>query len=155
MGNRKRYQERLDLIIEWYPRNMYIKGREEWEWHRKTYGDQKDFGYKDFISMFTAGKFCPEEWIRLFKEAGAGYIFPVAERHDGFQMYRSELSEYNAWNMGPHKDVLGELKEEAERQGLYFYTSNHRAEHWFFMGHGREFESDNGIVQTFYGKAAA
>lgn len=127
---------------EWYPRNMYIKGQEEWEWHRRTYGEQKDFGYKDFIPMFTAKNFCPEEWIQLFKGAGARYIFPVAEHHDGFQMYRSGLSKYNAWDMGPHRDILGELKEEAERQGLYFCTSNHRAEHWFFMGHGKEFESD-------------
>lgn len=80
--------------------------------------------------------------MQLFKEAGAKYIFPVSEHHDGFQMYRSELSKYNAWDMGPHRNILGELKEEAERQGLYFCTSNHRAEHWFFMGHGREFESD-------------
>lgn len=127
---------------EWYPRNMYIKGREEWEWHRKTYGEQKDFGYKDFIRMFKAEKFRPKEWIHLFKEAGARYIFPVAEHHDGFQMYRSELSRYNAWDMGPHRDIIGELKEEAERQGLHFCTSNHRAEHWFFMSHGKEFDSD-------------
>lgn len=121
---------------------MYIPGREEWEWHRKNYGEQKDFGYKDFIPMFTAEKFCPEEWVRLFREAGARYLFPVAELHDGFQMYQSSLSRYNAWEMGPHRDVLGELKEAAERQGLYFCASNHRAEHWFFLGHGREFDSD-------------
>ena len=127
---------------EWYPRNMYIRDGEEWEWHRKNYGEQKDFGYKDFIPMFTAEQFRPGEWIDLFKEAGARYIFPVAEHHDGFQMYRSELSKYNAWDMGPHRDILGELKEEAERQGLHFCTSNHRAEHWFFMGHGKEFDSD-------------
>lgn len=127
---------------EWYSRNMYIREKEEWEWHRKTYGEQKDFGYKDFIPMFTADKFNPEEWIRLFKEAGARYIFPVAEHHDGFQMYRSALSKYNAWDMGPHRDIIGELKEEAESQGLRFCTSSHRAEHWFFMGHGKEFDSD-------------
>ncbi len=127
---------------EWYARNMYIKGREEWEWHRKTYGGQKDFGYKDFIPLFTAEKFCPKEWISLFQKAGARYIFPVAEHHDGFQMYKSALSRYNAWNMGPHRDILRELKQECEKQGLYFCTSSHRAEHWFFMGHGKEFDSD-------------
>ena len=37
---------------EWYSRNMYIKGGEEWEYHRKVYGDQKDFGYKDFIPLY-------------------------------------------------------------------------------------------------------
>lgn len=43
---------------------------------------------------------------------------------------------------GVEKDILGELKEAAEEQGLHFCTSSHRAEHWFFMGHGKDFDSD-------------
>lgn len=127
---------------EWYSRNMYIKGMPAFEHHVKTYGEQKEFGYKDFIPMFTAKAFDPKEWMDLFKTAGAGYIFPVAEHHDGFQMYESELSDWNAVNMGPKRDILGELKEEAQKQNIIFCTSSHRAEHWFFMGHGKEFDSD-------------
>ena len=127
---------------EWYSRNMYIQGTPEFDYHRKTYGPQKDFGYKDFIPLFRAEHFDPKEWIRLFKEAGARYIFPVAEHHDGFQMYRSALSPWNSFEMGPKRDVIGELKREAEKEGLHFCTSSHRAEHWWFMGHGKEFDSD-------------
>ena len=39
---------------EWYSRNMYIEGMKPYEHHIKTYGPHKDFGYKDFIPMFTA-----------------------------------------------------------------------------------------------------
>ena len=39
---------------EWYSRNMYIQGTAEFEHHRKTYGEHKEFGYKDFIPIFTA-----------------------------------------------------------------------------------------------------
>ena len=39
---------------EWYSRNMYIKGMPAYEYHRKVYGDQKDFGYQDFIPLFRA-----------------------------------------------------------------------------------------------------
>ena len=127
---------------EWYSRNMYRKGTESFEHHRKTYGEQKDFGYKDFIPLFTAKNFDPGEWMALFREAGAGYVFPVAEHHDGFQMYKSGLSDWNAFAMGPKRDILGELKAAAEKEGIQFCTSSHRAEHWFFMGHGREFDSD-------------
>ena len=73
---------------------MYIEGMPAYEHHINAYGSQKDFGYKDFIPMFHAEKFDPAEWVRLFKEAGAGYVFPVAEHHDGFQMYKSELSHW-------------------------------------------------------------
>ena len=127
---------------EWYPRTMYIQGTDEFAHHVKTYGPQKNFGYKDFIPLFKAEKFDPDEWIRLFREAGAGYVFPVAEHHDGFQMYRSDLSEWNAYDKGPGRDVLGELKAAAEKQDMIFCFSTHRAEHWFFMGHGKEFDSD-------------
>lgn len=127
---------------EWYPRNMYMKEKEEWQYHRKTFGEHTSFGYKDFIPLFTAKKFVPEEWAKLFKEAGAKYVFPVAEHHDGFQMYRSEISKYNAYDMGPRRDLLGELKEALEKEELVFAASSHRAEHNFFLGHGREFESD-------------
>ena len=147
-------QQRLGIFIhwgvysvpayanEWYSRNMYIQGTSEFDHHVKTYGPHKEFGYKDFIPMFTAEDFDPEEWVELFRQAGAGYFFPVAEHHDGFQMYDSELSDWNAAKMGPKRDVLGELSRAAEKAGLKFCTSSHRAEHWFFMGHGKEFESD-------------
>lgn len=127
---------------EWYSRNMYIQGTKEYEHHIKTYGAHKDFGYKDFIPMFKAENFNPKEWIELFKESGAEYVMPVAEHHDGFQMYDSDLSEWNAKNMGPKRDILGELTKECENAGLVNCASSHRVEHWFFMGHGRELESD-------------
>ena len=68
---------------EWYSRNMYVQGSEEYNHHIETYGPHKDFGYKDFIPMFTAPEFDADEWVSLFKEAGARYIVPVAEHHDG------------------------------------------------------------------------
>ncbi len=127
---------------EWYPRNMYIQGKPEFQHHVETYGPHKDFGYKDFIPMFRAEKFDAEAWMSLFQEAGARYVVPVAEHHDGFQMYKSELSHWNAAEMGPCRDVVGELREAAERHGIVLCASSHRIEHWFFMGHGKEFDSD-------------
>ena len=127
---------------EWYSRNMYIQGSKEYDHHVKTYGKHTEFGYKNFIPMFTADRFDPDQWAELFAEAGANYVVPVAEHHDGFQMYRSEVSHWNAYEMGPERDVLGELKESFTRKGLQTGASSHRVEHWFFMGHGREFESD-------------
>ena len=127
---------------EWYSRNMYMQGSREFEHHVKTYGNHKDFGYKDFIPHFQAEKFDAMEWVQLFQQAGAQYMIPVAEHHDGFQMYRSDLSKWNAYEMGPKKDVLGELTQAAHGLGLVTGASSHRVEHWFFMGHGKEFESD-------------
>lgn len=140
---------------EWYPRSMYDKNCREFEHHRKTYGEHKDFGYKDFIPMFKAEKFDPAQWISLFKKAGIKYVMPVAEHHDGFPMYETEFNRWNAKDMGPCRDVVGELKAECERQGLTLCVSTHRAEHYFFLNMGRTFESDvNGEeYRDFYGPA--
>ena len=127
---------------EWYSRNMYIQGSPEFDHHVKTYGPQNEFGYKDFIPMFKAEKFDPKKWADLFKDAGAQYVVPVAEHHDGFQMYQSEISHWNAFEMGPKRDVLGELKAAFAENGMQTGASTHRVEHWFFMGHGKEFDSD-------------
>ena len=66
----------------------------------------------------------------------------MAEHHDGFQMYESGLSCWNAAQMGPKRDVLGQLQAAAQEQDVVFCASSHRAEHWFFMSHGREYDSD-------------
>lgn len=127
---------------EWYPRNMYIKDSEEYKHHIEAYGKHTEFGYKDFIPMFKAEKFNPEEWAELFSQAGAKYAVPVAEHHDGFQLYKSDISEWNSFEKGPCRDILGELKQACENKGIITGASSHRAEHWFFLSGGKEFESD-------------
>ena len=127
---------------EWYPRMMYMKGSRAYEHHREVYGPQSEFGLKDFIPMFRAEHFDADRWVDVFKKSGAQYVVPVAEHHDGFQMYDSELSSYNAVQMGPKKDIVGSLKKSAEAAGLVFGVSSHRIEHFFFLGGGREFDSD-------------
>ncbi|GHU22740.1 alpha-L-fucosidase [Spirochaetia bacterium] len=127
---------------EWYPRSMYIEATPEYQHHIKTYGPHKSFGYKDFIPLYTMEHFDANEWAAELKNAGAKYIVPVAEHHDGFQMYKSSISLFNAANMGPKKNLLGDLKNAIENNGLVFGASSHRAEHWFFLRHGKLFDSD-------------
>jgi alpha-L-fucosidase len=133
---------------EWYPRNMYMLGTPEFEHHVATWGRQRDFGYKDFIPLFKAERFEPESWMRLFEEAGARFVMPVAEHHDGFQMYDSAISEWNAARMGPKRDVLGQIKKAADEAGIAFCASSHRAENYFFFAGGRDF--DSGIRDIAY-----
>lgn len=140
---------------EWYPRNMYKQGSKEFEHHVATYGPQKSFGYKDFIPLMTYDRYNPTEYAQLFKEAGAKFVVPVAEHHDGFAMYDSGFSKWCATQMGPKRDVTGELAEAVRAEGLVFGASTHRAEHWWFMDGGREFDSDvnDPAFEDFYGPA--
>src|SRR5579871_6932787 len=94
---------------EWYSRNMYVKGSPAYEYHRAVYGPQDKFGYKDFIPKFTAEKFDAATWVDLFVRAGARYVVPVAEHCDGFAMYDSDFTAWDAARMGPKRDIVGEL----------------------------------------------
>src|SRR6195952_779269 len=127
---------------EWYSRNMYVPGNKAFEHHIATYGPQSKFGYKDFIPQFKAEHFDPNAWVDLFSRAGARYVVPVAEHCDGFAMYNSDLTDWDAAKMGPHRDVVGELANAARARGLHFGASSHRAEHWWWYGLGRTFDSD-------------
>ena len=140
---------------EWYPRNMYLKDSKEYKHHIEKYGPHNKFGYKDFIPMFKAEKFDAEKWVDLFKKSGAKYIVPVAEHHDGFAMYNSALNKWNSVEMGPKRDVVGELAAASRKAGLKFGVSSHRIEHWWFFGGGRGFDSDvnDSAYADFYGPA--
>jgi len=140
---------------EWYPRNMYRQGTPEFEHHLATYGPHTRFGYKDFIPLFQAEKFDPDAWADLFQRAGAKYVVPVAEHHDGFAMYDCSFSQWTAAKMGPRRDIIGELAVAVRRQGLIFGLSSHREEHWWFMNGGMQFDSDvqDPRFYDFYGPA--
>ena len=123
----------------WYPYNMYRpetgRDRGQYEHHVKTYGPPSTFGYKDFIPLFRGEKFDPDEWAELFKQAGARFAGPVAEHHDGFTMWDSALTQWNAARMGPKRDVVGELERAIRSQGMRFMVALHHAENWWFFPH--------------------
>ncbi len=118
----------------WYSNHAYMDPNSpERAYHEMTFGPLRTFGYKDFIPMFKAEKFNAEEWADLFKKSGARFAGPVAEHHDGFAMWDSALTEWNAAKMGPRRDVVGELAKAIKSRGLKFVTAFHHAENWFFF----------------------
>ncbi len=112
---------------EWYPRNMYQEGSGVLEHHRATWGDPSVFGYKDFIPLFTAEEFDAEAWAELFVQAGAKFAGPVAEHHDGFSMWASDVNRWNAGDMGPKRDIVGELVTALRARNVRIVTSFHHA----------------------------
>jgi alpha-L-fucosidase len=115
---------------EWYPRWMYAPGRKGWggnvfEYHKKTFGPVAQFNYHDFIPMFTGEHFDAKEWADLFKKSGARFAGPVAQHHDGFAMWDSKINPWNAKEMGPKKDILGELYAELKKNDMRTIATFH------------------------------
>jgi alpha-L-fucosidase len=142
---------------EWYPRRMYLDEMHKrlqvnfFEHHRETWGPQEHFGYKDFIPMFTAEKFNADEWVDLFVESGARYIGPVAEHHDGFAMWDSKLTGWDAADMGPKRDLVGEIAVAARKRGLKFMTSFHHAYNWKYYEPAFKYDAKDPRYAGLYG----
>jgi alpha-L-fucosidase len=115
---------------EWYMQYMYGAGL---SWHTEHFGAPEKFGYKDFIPMFTAAKWDPVAWATLFRKAGAKYIVPTAQHHEGFANWDSQVAPWNAVQMGPHRDLIGDLSKAVRAQGLKFGVSNHGIENFQFI----------------------
>ena len=141
---------------EWYPRQMYInqkrRGENFFQYHAETHGPQSTFGYKDFIPLFKAEKFDAAAWADLFAKAGAKYVVPVAEHHDGFPMYDCRFTEWDATEMGPKRDVIEELRRAVRDKGLKFGVSSHRAFNWKYFVRQKEFDNANPRYARLYGR---
>ena len=119
---------------EKYPKGIYDSkwskgGKKPYTYHREHYGDPSKFGYKDFIPDFKAEKFDANQWATLFKNAGARYVVPVAEHHDGYAMYASKHTRWNVKDTGPKKDVMRLLADAVKANGMKFGASSHFALH--------------------------
>lgn len=134
---------------EWYPRNMYISGSPENQHHIATYGDPSVWPYHYFMlgasdkaGNFTkfapklasaGGNWDPQAWAALFEAAGAKFAGPVAEHHDGYSMWNSQVNEWNSVNTGPGLDLLRIHAHAIRSRGLKFMCSLHHAYH--FLGY--------------------
>lgn len=112
---------------EWYWQRIKSgkPGDAAWrEFHRRNYGG--DFDYREFAPRFTAELFDAKEWADLFVRAGVKYVVPTSKHHDGFALWPSaEASRtwgrpWNAAEIGPKRDLLGELAAATRARGLKF-----------------------------------
>jgi len=113
-----------DRYAEWYWHDMNDKNGETWKFHAATYGEK--FQYQDFAPMWKAELFNPAEWADIFKRSGAKYVVLTSKHHEGFCLWPSKESwNWNSVDIGPHRDLCGDLIDAVRAQGLRmgFYYS--------------------------------
>ncbi|AHG01953.1 hypothetical protein HALLA_01250 (plasmid) [Halostagnicola larsenii XH-48] len=112
---------------EWYPRQMYNLDNSINDYHIETYGEPDSHPYQEFIPEFTAEAFDAAEWADLFDRAGAKYAGPVVEHHDGWSLWDSDVSPWNAVDTGPERNLTGELESAIRDRGMRFVTTFHHS----------------------------
>jgi alpha-L-fucosidase len=127
----------------WYARWMYEQGSEGYKYHCATYGHPSKFGYKDICKLFKAPQFDQaqaDRLVKLYKQAGARYVVPVASHHDNFDMWDSKYQP--RWNsmVTAGKDVCGMWQKATVANGLHFGVASHvaRSFRWLQTSHGSD-----------------
>lgn len=135
-------QAKFGIFIHWGVFSVPSYGS-EWYWwqhdgakdpayidfQNRVYGE--GFRYQDFAPMFQAKLFDPERWAQIFKRSGAKYVVLTSKHHDGFTNWPSEVSwNWNAMDVGPHRDLVGDLGKAVRAAGLT-YGLYHSLFEWF------------------------
>ncbi len=124
------YKDRNKGYAEAITNDMYRHPENYRDYFMKKFGAAPpDFGYKDWVPLYTAENWDPQAWAMLFKQAGAKYVIPTGEHHDGFVNWDSELTEWCATKMGPKRDLIGELATAVRAEGMKYGISYHRERH--------------------------
>jgi len=115
----------VPMFGDWYARHIYDPSNPQYKDHLEHYGHPSTNGYKDIIPLWKAEKWNPDRLIGLYKRAGARYFVSMGTHHDNFFLWNSSLHRWNAVNMGPKRDVVGEWQKAARKYGLHFGVSEH------------------------------
>lgn len=81
--------------------------------------------YEVLAHHFSPKPNAARDWAGLAKRAGQKYMVMTTKHHEGFCLWDSRLTDYNAAKQGPRRDLVREFVEAARAEGLRvgFYYS--------------------------------
>jgi len=119
------------FVSEWFW--WYWKGLERpdvVEFMKNNY--PPNFSYADFASQFTAEFFDADQWAQIFKDSGAQYVVLTSKHHEGFTNWPSANSwNWNSMDVGPHRDLVGELRDSIRKNTNIKFGLYHSLFEWF------------------------
>lgn len=115
----------VPMAGDWYAKNMYQQGQRQYQHHLEHYGHPSTNGWKDIVPLWKAEKWEPDRLMALYKAAGARYFVSMGTHHDNFFLWDSKLHPWNAVQVGPKRDVVGDWQRAAQKLGLPFGVSEH------------------------------
>jgi len=114
------HEARFGMFIHW---GLYAQlGRHEWVMNRERIPVKE---YEQLAATWKPKPRPAREWAALAKAAGMKYMVMTTKHHEGFLLWDSQMSDYNAAKCGPGRDLVREYVEAAREFGLRvgFYYS--------------------------------
>ncbi|QYM78613.1 alpha-L-fucosidase [Horticoccus luteus] len=133
-------EAKFGLFIHWglyaipagYWKGAKVNGVSEWLMKRAPVPVAD---YQKLAAQFDPQAFDPDAWAQLAVDAGMKYVVLTAKHHDGFAMFKSDVSAYNVVDATPFKrDIVKELAAACARHGLRFGVYYSQAQDWHEPG---------------------
>ncbi len=115
---------RYGMFIHYGPYS--VAGRGEWVLNRERipYPEYERL----YIDPWQAEHADPRAWARLAKASGMGYVVLTTRHHDGFALWDTATTSFNAARRGPRRDLVAAFVEavraEGLRVGLYYSVAD-------------------------------
>jgi len=114
------HQAKFGMFIHW---GLYsVIGQHEWAKEQEGVPIPQ---YERLAKHFHPKPNAARDWARLAKRAGQKYMVMTTKHHEGFCNWHTKLTDYNAMDQGPGRDLVSEFVEAARSEGLRvgFYYS--------------------------------
>ncbi len=114
------HQAKFGMFIHW---GLYsVIGQHEWAMEVEGVPIPQ---YEILAKHFKPKPNAARDWARLAKAAGQRYMVMTTKHHEGFCNFDTKLTDYNAVQQGPGRDLVREYVEAARAEGLRvgFYYS--------------------------------
>jgi alpha-L-fucosidase len=114
------HEARFGMFVHW---GLYSQlGRHEWVMNRERIPLAE---YENLADTWKPKPRPAREWARLAKQAGMKYMVMTTKHHEGFCLWDTKQTDYNAVKHGPGRDLVGEYVEACREFGLKvgFYYS--------------------------------
>jgi alpha-L-fucosidase len=114
------HEAKFGMFIHW---GLYsVIGQHEWA---KEVEGVPILQYEILAKHFHPKPNAARDWARLAKRAGQRYMVMTTKHHEGFCNFATKLTDYNAAQQGPGRDLVAEYVEAAHAEGLRvgFYYS--------------------------------
>ena len=111
---------RFGMFIHW---GLYAQlGRHEWVMNRERIPVTE---YEKLAKTWKPKPRAAREWAALAKQAGMKYLVMTTKHHEGFCLWDTEQTNYNAVKTGPGRDLVREYVEACREYDLKigFYYS--------------------------------
>lgn len=123
-------EARYGLFVHWGPYSVAARG--EWVVNRELI--PKEEYTRLYVDTFTADKYDPAEWAQLAIDAGMKYAVLTAKHHDGFCLWDTKTTDFNAVRRGPKRDLVRPYVEAFRavglKVGLYFSVADWFSPHY-------------------------